>query len=56
MNDCSITPQETVYVYAENYGCTANKFDMEVMLGQLIKEGYRLSADLGKADILVINT
>ena len=56
MNDCSITPQETIYVYAENYGCTANKFDMEVMLGQLIKEGYRLSADLGKADILIINT
>jgi len=48
--------QETVYVYAENYGCVANRFDMELMLGQLIKEGYRLAADPKKADVLLINT
>ena len=52
----SIMLRETVYIYAENYGCAANRFDMEVMLGQLIKEGYRLATDPEKADILLINT
>ena len=48
--------QEAKYVYAENYGCTANKFDLEIMLGQLKAEGYRLSDDLEKTDIILINT
>jgi len=48
--------QETRYVYAENYGCTANKFDLEIMLGQLNAEGYRLSDDPVKTDIILINT
>lgn len=56
MDNHSIMLRETVYIYAENYGCAANRFDMEVMLGQLIKEGYRLATDPEKADILLINT
>jgi len=43
-------------VYAENYGCTANKFDLEIMLGQLKAEGYQLSTDPAKASVILINT
>jgi len=48
--------QEIKYVYAENYGCAANKFDIEIMLGQLKTEGYKLSNDPAKTDIVLINT
>jgi len=45
-----------VYVYAENYGCASNRFDFEIMLGQLRAEGYRISDDATKADVILINT
>jgi len=49
-------PQGIRYVYAENYGCAANKFDLEIMLGQLKAEGYQLSDDPEKTDVILINT
>ena len=43
-------------VYAENYGCAANKFDLEVMLGILKAEGYQLSDDPTNTDVILVNT
>jgi len=48
--------REAKLVYAENYGCAANKFDLEVMLGLLKREGYRLSSDPANADVILVNT
>ena len=46
--------QRTVYV--ESYGCTANRFDLEVMLAHLTNAGYKVVGDPEKGDVLVINT
>ncbi|KYH39602.1 MAG: hypothetical protein AYL33_007750, partial [Candidatus Bathyarchaeota archaeon B63] len=43
-------------VYAENYGCAANKFDLGVMLGRLKADGYGLSSDPEESDVILINT
>ena len=43
-------------IYVENYGCTANKFDLEIMLTHLINAGYRIVDEAELADILLINT
>jgi ribosomal protein S12 methylthiotransferase len=37
-------------------GCPKNLVDSEVMMGLLDRAGARLTADVGKADILVVNT
>jgi ribosomal protein S12 methylthiotransferase len=37
-------------------GCTKNLVDSEVMLGLLAKEGYEITPDEDKADILIVNT
>jgi len=43
-------------VYVENHGCTANKFDLEIMLAHLVNVGYRLAQTPRSADIILINT
>ncbi len=43
-------------IYVENYGCTANKYDLEVMLAYLTEAGYRLSGSPESADVLLVNT
>jgi len=43
-------------IYLENYGCTANRFDSEVMLAHLINAGYHLATDTSTADIILVNT
>ena len=43
-------------VYLENYGCPANRFDLEVMAASLQKSGHSIVEDLKSADVLVINT
>ncbi|MEM2842533.1 MAG: tRNA (N(6)-L-threonylcarbamoyladenosine(37)-C(2))-methylthiotransferase [Candidatus Bathyarchaeia archaeon] len=43
-------------VYFEFYGCAANKFDLEVMLGILSKAGYSFSSTPEEAEILLIHT
>ena len=57
LKNCSpMRLQDNELVYAENYGCAANRFDFEVMLGQLKAAGYRFSDDPAKADVILINT
>lgn len=37
-------------------GCSRNLVDTEVMIGIVLKHGYELTADLKKADFLIVNT
>ena len=37
-------------------GCPKNQIDTEVMLHELIQEGYEIVAEDIKADIIIINT
>ncbi|MEE9458488.1 MAG: tRNA (N(6)-L-threonylcarbamoyladenosine(37)-C(2))-methylthiotransferase [Candidatus Bathyarchaeia archaeon] len=43
-------------VYYENYGCTSNKNDMEIMLGILCNNGYSITQDPKTASIIIVNT
>jgi threonylcarbamoyladenosine tRNA methylthiotransferase CDKAL1 len=43
-------------VYAENYGCVANTFDFEILIGHLTNAGYYLTKDINVANIILINT
>jgi len=43
-------------IYCESYGCSANRFDLEVMLGILVEAGYRVVNDAKLADIILVNT
>jgi ribosomal protein S12 methylthiotransferase len=37
-------------------GCPKNQVDAEVMLGRLVDEGWEVTADVGEADAIVVNT
>lgn len=39
-----------------NHGCAKNLVDSELMLGKLISDGYKITLDETKADIVIINT
>lgn len=39
-----------------NHGCAKNLIDSELMLGKLIQDGYEITLDENKADIVIINT
>ena len=39
-----------------NHGCAKNLVDSELMLGKLIKCGYKITLDETKADVVIINT
>lgn len=43
-------------VYIETYGCQMNVNDSEVILSILQKDGYALTEDMGKADVILANT
>ncbi len=43
-------------VYCETYGCTANRGDTELMLGQLATAGHEVVSNLAEADTVIINT
>jgi MiaB-like tRNA modifying enzyme len=43
-------------VYAENYGCAANKADLEIMLALLAERGYSRCGDPGLADLILVNS
>lgn len=45
-----------VTIYAESYGCSSNKYDYELLLGQLHKAGYIIEKDSEKANIILVNT
>ncbi len=39
-----------------NHGCAKNLVDSELMLGKLIQNGYKITLDETKADVVIINT
>ncbi|MBI3809535.1 MAG: 30S ribosomal protein S12 methylthiotransferase RimO [Nitrospirae bacterium] len=39
-----------------NLGCSKNQVDSEVMLGALAKDGFELTADPARAEVVIINT
>src|SRR5206468_12913101 len=43
-------------VYMVNLGCPKNLVDGEVMIGLLAREGYQISLDPERADVLMVNT
>ena len=43
-------------VYVENYGCAANKADLEIMLALLARGGYSLCEDPRCADVVLVNS
>lgn len=60
MSPNSITRGSTLItplrVYTENHGCTANKFDFEILLAHLIKGKMVLTSNVQVADIILVNT
>jgi ribosomal protein S12 methylthiotransferase len=43
-------------VYIESLGCARNQVDSETMTGRLAQAGWRVAADPGGADAIVVNT
>ncbi len=43
-------------VYCETYGCTANRGDAELMLGQIAAARHQVVSTLTEADVVVVNT
>ncbi|MFO0582239.1 MAG: 30S ribosomal protein S12 methylthiotransferase RimO [Anaeromyxobacter sp.] len=43
-------------VYMHTLGCPKNRVDSELMLGTLVREGFRLEQDPAKAEVIVVNT
>ena len=39
-----------------NLGCSKNQVDSEVMLGTLVRDGFQLTGDPKKAEVVIINT
>jgi len=50
------SPEREKAVYVESYGCSANRFDLEIMLAKLIGAGYKAIHNTELADIILINT
>jgi ribosomal protein S12 methylthiotransferase len=50
-----VEPRETTIGFV-NLGCTKNLVDSEIMLGTLMQDGFELTADSGKAEVVIINT
>jgi tRNA-2-methylthio-N6-dimethylallyladenosine synthase len=43
-------------IYIETYGCQMNLADTEIVLGILKDYGYEVTKDIGKADVVLLNT
>jgi tRNA-2-methylthio-N6-dimethylallyladenosine synthase len=43
-------------MYLESYGCQMNFSDSEIVAAILLKEGYQTTADVEKADLIMLNT
>jgi tRNA-2-methylthio-N6-dimethylallyladenosine synthase len=43
-------------VYVESYGCQMNLADTELMLGHLVRSGYKCTNDPAAADVILVNT
>lgn len=42
--------------YIVSLGCSKNRVDTEIMLGQLFRAGYRITGTLSQADAVIVNT
>jgi ribosomal protein S12 methylthiotransferase len=49
-------PSQPVKIGMISLGCAKNLVDAEVMLGDAVRRGMRVTADAGDADVLVVNT
>ena len=49
------SPRKTTLGFV-NLGCTKNQVDAEIMLGTLAANGFELSADPDRAEVVIINT
>ena len=57
MNDIRpVTDDSRPKIYIETYGCQMNVNDSEVILSILQDEGYALTDDMDKADVILANT
>ncbi len=52
--ESSLTPARRVYI--ETYGCQMNAADSEIVMGVLNDNGYAHTADIAKADVVLLNT
>jgi len=43
-------------VYIETMGCQMNKLDSELIVGELIQQGYHITDDLAQAQVVIYNT
>lgn len=48
-------PEKTTIGFV-NLGCSKNQVDSEIMLGALVTEGFQLTDDPQKADVVIVNT
>ena len=49
------SPQKTTIGFV-NLGCSKNQVDSEIMLGALVTEGFQLTDDPQKAEVVIVNT
>jgi len=43
-------------VFIKTFGCQMNDRDSEALAGLFVREGYSLAAELGEADVILVNT
>jgi len=55
-DDSSLRAPRKGTVYVENYGCTANVFDLQIMLAGLTNGGYTITDQAESADMILVNT
>lgn len=48
--------QSTTTIGFVNLGCSKNQVDSEIMLGTLVTEGFQLTDDPQKAEVVIVNT
>ncbi|MEK6569749.1 MAG: tRNA (N6-isopentenyl adenosine(37)-C2)-methylthiotransferase MiaB [Bacteroidota bacterium] len=44
------------HIYVETYGCQMNVADSEVVMSIMYDRGYRITKDLSRADVILVNT
>jgi len=52
----SHVPDRKTTIGFVNLGCSKNQVDSEVMLGTLVHDGFELTADPKKAEVVIVNT
>jgi len=56
LSDTSATEGDLGKVYIESYGCQMNFSDSEIVASIMKKQGYGLTTDYSKADLILVNT